>query len=100
MKYKFHPEAQFEFSESVLYYSEKNPKLGTAFYTEVENVIYKITKNPTIYTTIEEDIRRCLTKRFPFGILYTIEKDYILILAVMHFSRDPSYWKHRIKKNK
>ena len=45
----------------------KNPKLGTAFYTEVENVIYKITKNPTIYTTIEEDVRRCLTKRFPYG---------------------------------
>jgi plasmid stabilization system protein ParE len=100
MKYKFHPEAQIEFSESVLYYSEKNLKLGTAFYTEIENVICKITKNPAMFTTIEEDIRRCLMKRFPYGVLYTIEEDYILILAVMHFSRDPSYWKHRIKKNK
>ncbi len=96
MRYKFHPEALIEFSESVIYYSEKSYKLGLVFYTEVENAIHKITKSPTLYRIIEEDVRRCLIKRFPYGILYTIEEDYILILAVMHFSRDPSYWKHRI----
>jgi toxin ParE1/3/4 len=44
---------------------------------------------------IDEDIRRCLTQKFPYGILYTIEPDYILILAVMHCSREPGYWKNR-----
>ena len=97
MKYKFHPEALHEFSESVMYYSEKRLPLGLAFYSEVENAINKIEKNPTLFRIIEEDVRRCITKRFPYGILYTIEEDYILILAVMHFSRDPSYWKHRLK---
>jgi toxin ParE1/3/4 len=33
--------------------------------------------------------------KFPYGILYTIEPDYILILAVMHCSRKPGYWKSR-----
>ena len=28
-------------------------------------------------------------------VLYTIESDYILILAVMHCSRKPGYWKER-----
>jgi hypothetical protein len=27
--------------------------------------------------------------------LYTIEQDYILIVAVMHCSRAPGYWKRR-----
>ena len=97
MKYKFHPEALHEFSESVIYYTDKSSSLGIAFYSEVERAIRKIIKNPTLYRTIEEDVRRCITKHFPYGILYTIEEDYILILAVMHFSREPSYWKHRIK---
>lgn len=30
-----------------------------------------------------------------YGILYTIEQDYILILAVMHCSREVGYWKNR-----
>ena len=28
--------------------------------------------------------------------LYTIEDDYVLIVAVAHCSREPGYWKHRI----
>ncbi len=98
MKYTFHPEALIEFSEAALYYSMKGSGLGLAFYTEVENAIQRIVENPTLYRTIEDDIRRCLTKRFPYGILYSIEEDYVLIIAVMHCSRKPSYWKDRMKK--
>ncbi|MFH0813669.1 MAG: type II toxin-antitoxin system RelE/ParE family toxin, partial [Pseudomonadota bacterium] len=29
-------------------------------------------------------------------VLYTIEPDYILIIAVMHCHREPGYWKTRI----
>jgi len=45
---------------------------------------------------LEDDIRRCLTNRFPYGVLYSIEANEIFILAVMHMHRDPDYWKHRI----
>lgn len=38
----------------------------------------------------------CIAQAFPFGILYTIEADFILIVAVMHFSREPGYWKKRL----
>ncbi len=44
---------------------------------------------------MDEDVRRCMARRFPYGILYTIEQDYILILAVMHCSRQPGYRKSR-----
>jgi toxin ParE1/3/4 len=48
------------------------------------------------YPIVEEDVRRCMTKKFPYAILYTIEPDdSILIVAVMHCSRKPGYWKER-----
>ncbi|HHC24938.1 MAG TPA: type II toxin-antitoxin system RelE/ParE family toxin, partial [Desulfobacterales bacterium] len=31
-------------------------------------------------------------------IYYTIEDGYILIVAVMHLSRKPGYWRNRIRK--
>jgi hypothetical protein len=37
-----------------------------------------------------------LTHVFPYGILYTIEAEFILIVAVMHGSRKPGYWKGRV----
>jgi len=45
---------------------------------------------------MEEDVCRFLTKIFPYAVLYTIERDYILIAAVMHCHREPGYWHHRI----
>ena len=96
MTYSFHPEARGEFKEATLYYSEKSPSLGLAFYAEVEYAIEGIVENPILYRVIDEDVRRCLTKRFPYAILYSIEDHYILILAVMHCSREPSYWKQRL----
>jgi len=53
---------------------------------------------PTRWRIIDEDVRRCLTRVFPYGILYTIEPDCILIVAIVHCSRQSGYWKHRITR--
>ena len=72
MTFSFHPEARAEFKEATIYYSEKSPSLASAFYTEIENAIEKIVDDPDLYHVIDEDVRRCLTRRFPYAILYTI----------------------------
>jgi toxin ParE1/3/4 len=95
MKYVFHPEALTEYSEAVRYYTEQKTELAQAFINAIEDAVYRIRESPTRWAVVDEDIRRCLVKKFPYGILYTIEEDFILILAVMHCSRKPGYWKER-----
>jgi len=95
MKYVFHPEALAEYSDAVAYYAEQQNAIAQAFINAIEDAIFRIKESPTRYTTIDEDIRRCMTRKFPYGILYTIEQDYILILAVMHCSREVGYWQNR-----
>jgi plasmid stabilization system protein ParE len=95
MRYVFHPEALTEYAEAVQYYIEKRVEVAQAFIDAVEDAVYRIKESPTRYIMIDEDVRRCMTRKFPYGILYTIEQDYILILAVMHCSREPGYWKNR-----
>ena len=97
MKYAFHPEALTEYSEVVQDYANRDVNLAQAFINTIEDAILRIRESPSRYPKIENDIRRCLTKKFPYALLYTIEKDYILILAVMHCSRKPGYWKSRSK---
>lgn len=95
MRYVFHPEALSEYAEAVQYYTEQRIEVAQSFIDAIEDTVYRIRESPTRYIVIEEDVRRCMTRRFPYGILYTIEQDYILILAVMHCSREPGYWKSR-----
>jgi toxin ParE1/3/4 len=95
MKYVFHPEALTEYAEAVQYYAEQRTQVAQTFINAVEDAVYQIRESPNRWSVIDEDVRRCLTRKFPYGILYTIEQDYILILAVMHCSREPGYWKNR-----
>jgi toxin ParE1/3/4 len=95
MRYVFHPEALAEYAEAVQYYAEQRAEVAQVFINNVEDAVYRIRESPDRYVVIDEDVRRCMTRKFPYGILYTIEQDYILILAVMHCSREPGYWKNR-----
>jgi len=98
MRYEFHPEALAEYEAAVLYYAERDPAVASRFVATIEDAIDRIVDTPTRWRPLDEDIRRCLTKVFPYGILYTIEPECVLILAVMHCSRHPGYWKHRSEK--
>lgn len=95
MRYVFHPEALNEYAEAVRYYTEQRVEVAQAFINAIEDTVSRIRESPTRYTAIEEDVRRCMARRFPYGVLYTIEPDYILILAIVHCSREPGYWKRR-----
>jgi plasmid stabilization system protein ParE len=97
MKYEFHSEAETEFFDAIDYYEDCEKGLGYDFAVEVYSAIEKILNFPNAWTILEDEIRRCLIRRFPYGLLYAIDGDRIFILAVMHLHRDPEYWKNRIK---
>ena len=96
MRWEFHPEALEEYREATLYYVERDPALALRFVEAVEDAIRRILESPERWRVLDEYVRRCLTRVFPYGILYTIEPEFILIIAVMHCSREPGYWKRRL----
>ena len=97
MKYVFHPEALTEYSQAVEFYAERNKELAQDFIDSVESAIFKVIEFPRRCPVIKGTVCRCLTRKFPYAVLYAIEEDYILIVAVMHGSKKPEYWQQRIK---
>ncbi len=91
----FHPEAAKEFYASIEYYEDCELGLGYDFSIEIYTTIQHIMDHPKAWSILEGDVRRCLTNRFPYGILYSIEPDTIFILAIMNLHRHPDYWKER-----
>lgn len=98
MRYEFHPDALAEYEAAALYYAERDPTVAQRFVATVEDAIDRILDSPTRWRVLDEDVRRCLTRVFPYGVLYTIEPEFVLVVAVMHCSREPGYWKRRVAK--
>ena len=96
MKYAFHPEAESEFLDAIDYYEACELGLGYDFAMEVHSTIENILSFPYVWTILEEGIRRCQIRRFPYGIVYSQDAGVIFVLAVMHLHRDPDYWKDRV----
>ena len=97
MKFEFHPEARIEFIEAIAFYEESREGLGLRLSREVYATINRVTSGPNAWPRISENTRRCFTRRFPYGVVYEIREDDILIIAVAHSSREPFYWRTRIK---
>src|SRR5581483_1156168 len=70
--------------------------LGLEFLDEVERTIERILQHPEAWTRVAEHHRRCRTRRFPYGLLYSIEQDVVIISAVMNLRRHPDSWKERM----
>jgi len=81
--------------EAAVWYEGQQENLGKRFLAAVQDGLNRIDLNPELFHPVEADVRRCLTKTFPFGILYRLRGDTIEIIAVMHLRRDPDYWKSR-----
>ena len=96
MRYEFHPEALDEYEDAARYYASCQPGLELKFIACIETAFGEISDAPTRWRQFEDDVRRCLVHVFPYAVLYSIEPDYVLIIAVMHCRREPGYWRHRI----
>jgi toxin ParE1/3/4 len=92
---RFHPAAEAEMVAAGVYYEQQLPDLGKRFLVSALEAVSRIRINPQLYPVVDADVRRCLTRTFPFAVLYREQPDQIVVVAVMHLHRDPGYWKNR-----
>jgi len=96
MRIRFLETARIELDDAIEYYNYEVPGLGDAFLTEVLSALDRIGKYPEAWQPSSKRTRRCQIRRFPYGIMYQIRKDEILVVAIANLHRKPDYWKDRI----
>jgi toxin ParE1/3/4 len=92
----FHPDIQIEVQLAYDWYDGKSSGLGEEFLKELDTAFESISAKPSMWPLFSKGFRRYLLKRFPFGIIYNVDKTNVYIVAVMHLSRKPEYWENRI----
>ncbi len=94
MKYEFHPAALQEYAEAVEFFAQQDKQQD--FIDTIEGAIFQIVGAPERWPIFEGQIRRYLTLKFSYAILYRVYPDRIVIAAIMSCRRDPNYWQDRI----
>ena len=95
MKVRFLAPAREEFLQAVEFYEGQSSGLGAEFLIEVEEKVESLKGAPNQGAPYIDEVRRILLRRFPYNIVYLIEPDALVILAIAHQRRKPGYWKNR-----
>lgn len=93
---RYHQAAEDELLAEIGYLEFRVPGLGRRFYAEVRRAEGFLAKFPDSAREVAPGIRKHPLSKFPFSLLYSIEKDGSLILAIAHHRRRPRYWAGRV----
>ena len=91
----FHPVAEQELNDAASYYNTQSPGLGNAFLDELQRTVGQICEHPEAAPLVNRIVRRKLVPRFPNGVMYSLTRDSIRILAIANLKRRPFYWRGR-----
>jgi len=98
-KTEFRKEALKDLLNAVSWYEKQVPGLGDEFYIAFSNEMRIISHNPLIYAPKYRDIRKAITKRFPYIIYFLLEPpERVIVIAVLHMKRGSLAIKKRINK--
>ena len=96
MKVRFLTLAQQELDEAVAWFEERAEGKGVDFLDELDRIVRLVKAYPFASSRIDPEIRRRLFARFPYSLVYGIEHNTIVVIAVAHSRRAPHYWVDRL----
>jgi hypothetical protein len=89
------PQARFELIEAAEWYDDRRNGLGAALVTAFEQTIGRIVRSPLGYQIVFDEVRRAPLRAFPYGVMYRVADDEIVVTAFVHHRRDPAFWRSR-----
>ncbi len=92
IKIEYSLEAELDVSDIVSYYEIVDVSCIKELFIDIKKIEKYILSNPELYAIRYKKIRRVNLKKFPFSFFYFLEKDKVVILRVLHQTRDPKFW--------
>ena len=90
------PEAESDIADAFDWYESRVPGLGSEFLLVLDALFNSILRNHQIYQEVYRNVRRALTRRFPYSVFFIVEENRIVVLSVFHVKRSPRIWMGRV----
>jgi toxin ParE1/3/4 len=89
------PSVDLDVEAAFEWYENEQAGLGVEFLDELRATYKRITDGPLKYQELRGAIRHALLKRFPYAVYFAVEGEIVIVVAVLHASRDPAEWQRR-----
>jgi len=96
MKIRFLSLANREVDDAVRWYEAREENLSREFLDELDRIVRLVRLYPYAGMQIEPETRRFLSTRFPYSLIYGIDAETIVVIAVASQHREPTYWFDRV----
>jgi plasmid stabilization system protein ParE len=87
--------AERDVADAMTYYESRREHLGREFFDDLRRAVDAIRERPLSFPIVHGDIRRALLGKYPYGAYFRMRGQTIVVIAVMHGSRDPHVWQSR-----
>ncbi len=92
MKVRFTDSAGADIDEAWNWYSTRSAEAASRLLDDVVAARNLIGEYPRAWKHLGNNVRLCQLKRFPYGIVYIVAPDEIIVVGVGHLRRGPAYW--------
>jgi toxin ParE1/3/4 len=82
------PGADLDVAAAFDWYELRRRGLGQDFLEAIRATYRRMATGPFMYTELDLGIRRALVRKFPYAVYFAVEDEVIVVLAVLHASRD------------
>jgi len=96
MRARFLKPAEAELEEAVAYFDEQRPGLGDRFEQDLQSTVTFITDRPLSGKPQTKLVRMFRLRTFRYNVVYVVDRDEVVIVAVAHHRRRPGYWLSRL----
>jgi plasmid stabilization system protein ParE len=93
---RYLPDALDDLNEALAYYKQRSPNAAQRFVDAVRAEEKTILDFPEIAYPLGGKLRVLQVTKFPYSLVYLPIEGDILIIAVAHHKRRPTYWKSRL----
>ena len=94
--YRLISPAREEAAEAAEFYDSSEPGLGLEFFEQLDSLIQRLRDFPLSGTPVSTRLRASHLKKFPYSVIYYLDEEVLVVIAVAHQSRRPGYWRSRI----
>jgi plasmid stabilization system protein ParE len=91
-------EAEADITEAALWYEARGEGLGVDLMGEIGAVVRRIVESPLSFPLLRRspEVRRALTRRFPYRVFFILRDDAVIVFSVMHAARHDRRWQARL----
>lgn len=94
---RFDPRAQQDIEEAIAYYAGAYTPACVGLMDAIEHVLHLLRHHPDAGTIVRRGARKWPLSKFPYLLVYRVDGDDLIVLAVAHMRRRPGFWLERLR---